>query len=51
MTLKQIENMGYDEFSCRSKINMPLKLYKYFSNEEEKLDDGHIINYSMKALI
>jgi hypothetical protein len=50
MTLKQIENMGYDKFSYRSKINMPLKLYKYFSNEEEKLDDGRIINYSMKAL-
>ena len=30
MTLTEVQNMGYDEFSMRAKMNMPLKLYKYF---------------------
>lgn len=28
MPLKEIENMGFLEFGIRSKLNMPLKLYK-----------------------
>ena len=29
MRLEEVQNMGYDEFSLRSKLNMPLKLYHY----------------------
>lgn len=50
MTLEEIENMGYDEFSYRSKINMPLKLYKYFPNKEITGNDGNKVNYSLLAL-
>jgi hypothetical protein len=42
--------MGYDEFSFRSKINMPLKLYKYFPNKEIVEKDGNKVNYSFLAL-
>ena len=38
MGLNEIENMGYEEFSLRSKMNMPMKLYKYFSNKAEETD-------------
>lgn len=34
MTLKEIEDMGYEEFCYRSRINIPLKLYKYFPDKE-----------------
>ena len=30
MKLDEIQNMGCDEFSLRSKINMPLRLYRYY---------------------
>lgn len=50
MTLEDVEKMGYDEFSYRSKINMPLKLYKYFPNKEIIDKDGSKINYSLLAL-
>lgn len=43
--LSEIERIGYDTFSFVSKRNMPVKLYKYFSN---KVEDG--INYSIQAL-
>ena len=33
MTLEDVEKMGYDEFLYISKINTPLKLYKYFPNK------------------
>lgn len=39
MNLTEVENMGYDEFSMRAKMNMPLKLYKYFSNRPTELID------------
>lgn len=54
MPLKDVEKMGRDEFSLKAKLNMPLKLYKYFPNtmKEEKNDDGQIVlkNYSLEAL-
>lgn len=40
MTLEEVENMGYDEFAYRAKINMPLRLYKYFPNKEIIDKDG-----------
>ena len=49
MGLNEIENMGYEEFSLRSKKNMPMKLYKYFSNKVEKVE-GEERNYSIEAL-
>ena len=48
MGLNEIENMGYEEFSLRSKRDMPKKLYKYFSNKAE--EDGKKRNYSIEAL-
>lgn len=49
MRLDQIENMGYREFWLRSKLYMPKKLYKYYSNiSKEK--NGEWINHSHMAL-
>ena len=50
LPLDEIERMGYREFWQRSKINMPLKLYKYFPNTT-KDDNGTPVNYSQIALI
>lgn len=36
MNLNEIQNMGYDEFSLRSKSNMPLRLYRYYPNKKVK---------------
>lgn len=32
MKLDEVQNMGYEDFSKRAKMKMPLKLYKYFPN-------------------
>jgi len=48
--LSEVEKMGYDEFLLRSKINMPLKLYKYFPNKETKNEKEELVNYSLQAL-
>ena len=51
MNLNEIQNMGYDEFSFRSKINMPLRLYRYYPNKKVKdKETGEEINYSHQAL-
>ena len=50
MNLNEIQNMGFQEFGLRSKLNMPLKLYKYFPNVVKKEADGHEVNYSIQAL-
>ena len=47
--LADIEKMGYDEFSTKCRLTMPLKLYKYFSNKECMLN-GRPTNYSIQAL-
>lgn len=39
MDLSEVQNMGYDEFSLHAKMNMPLKLYKYFPNRQIELID------------
>lgn len=46
MTLEEIQDMGCNEFGLRAKINMPIKLYKYFSNKE----NDQQVNYSVQAL-
>ncbi len=51
MPLDEIEYMGINEFGIRSKLNMPSKLYKYYSNIDEKNSDGIIVNYSQQSLI
>lgn len=51
MKLDEIQNMGYDEFSLRSKINMPLRLYRYYPNTEfQDKETGKKVNYSIQAL-
>lgn len=47
MNLDEIQKMGYDEFSFRSKLNMPLKLYRYYPN---RMDPEKKVNYSLQAL-
>jgi hypothetical protein len=50
MPLKDIEEKGIHEFGIRSKLNMPVKLYKYYSNLGNKKDDGSTVNYSQMSL-
>ena len=51
MALDEIQNMGYDEFALRSKINMPLRLYRYYPNLDiQDVGTGKEINYSVQAL-
>lgn len=64
MLLDDVQRMGYTKFSLRSKLNMPLKLYKYFSNTLVDLKDSETqkpiidevtgkvkqVNYSLQAL-
>lgn len=49
--LSELEKMGYNEFSLRAKINMPLKLYKYFPCMEKIDENGNKVNYSIQALL
>ena len=56
--LDELQNMGYEEFWKRSKLNMPKKLYKYFPNTILREENGQIvqdekgnpINYSLISL-
>lgn len=48
--LEEVEKLGLHEFSVRCHLNMPLKLYKYFSNKEE-IVNGDKVNYSIQALL
>lgn len=51
LCLEDVQNMGYDEFSLRSKLNMPLKLYRYYPNKECKDEKTkETVNYSIQAL-
>lgn len=49
--LDEVQNMGCMEFGLRSRMNMPLKFYRYFRNIEEKDEHGKTVNYSKEALI
>ena len=49
--LEEIEKMGVDEFSLRSKLSLPRKLYKYFPNKW--IFEGSAkkpVNYSLLSL-
>ena len=50
MKLEEIQQMGFHEFAFRSKINMPIKLYKYFPNSLKEDKNGKKRNYSLEAL-
>ena len=64
MSLDEVQRMGYKEFSLRSKIKMPSKLYKYFPNKHTDIKDPKTqapiidestqkvkqVNYSLQAL-
>ena len=45
--LEDIQKMGYEEFSYRARLNMPLKLYRYYPNKTNG-ENGE--NYSIQAL-
>lgn len=49
MLLDDIQNMGCNEFSFRSKLNMPMKLYKYFPNVSKTVNRKRV-NFSIQAL-
>ena len=50
MKLDEIQRMGVQEFGFRSRINTPIKLYKYFPNTVKKEKDGSEHNYSQNSL-
>lgn len=51
MKLNEIQEMGYDEFALRSKINMPSRLYRYYPDiESTDKTTGETVNYSIQAL-
>lgn len=51
MNLNEIHEMGYDEFAFRSKINVPLRLYRYYPNIASwDTITGKMVNYSIQAL-
>lgn len=47
--LKEIERMGWINFTTQARLYTPPKLYKYFPNVEKK-DKGKLVNYSIQAL-
>lgn len=47
--LGKVEKMGCSEFGLQSKLHMPLKLYRYYSNIE-KDNNGQAVNHSQDAL-
>ena len=49
LELDKVEKMGYNEFSYKSRLSVPLKLYRYYPNKETK-QDGKLVNYSIQAL-
>lgn len=51
LKLDEVRKMGCAEFGLRSRINMPIKLYRYFPNREEKNEKEEIVNHSKEALI
>ena len=49
MRLEDVQNMGCNEFALRSKINMPMKLYKYYPNVVKTVNHKRV-NFSIQAL-
>lgn len=51
LKLEDVEKMGCDEFSVRSKINMPTHLYRYFPDTEKRVEGtDESVNYSILGL-
>ncbi len=50
LELEKVEKMGYREFSYQSRLCIPMKFYKYYSNKESVQADGSVRNYSLEAL-
>ena len=49
LKLSEVEAMGFQEFSFRAKLNIPLKLYHYYPNTIKTIS-GEEFNYSQIAL-
>ena len=47
LELSKVEKMGCSEFGLQSKLHMPLKLYRYYSNTD---NNGQAVNHSRYAL-
>ena len=50
MRLSEIQDMGYDKFAFRSRINVPQRLYRYYPATESLNTSGETVNYSLQAL-
>ena len=51
LKLEDVEKMGCNEFSVRSKISMPTHLYRYFPDIETRdKETGEFVNYSIQGL-
>ena len=48
LKLDEVQKMGCAEFGLRSRINMPIKLYRYFPNREEKNEKEKIVGILQK---
>lgn len=50
MRLSEIQEMGYNKFAFRSRINVPQRLYRYYPDTESLNTSGETVNYSLQAL-
>lgn len=50
LRLDEVQSMGCTEFGLRSRLNMPLKLYRYYPNRWSKNEEEQDVNYSHIAL-
>lgn len=50
LELGKVETMGCIEFGSQSKLHMPLKLYRYYSNKWIINDKGMPVNHSQNSL-
>ena len=50
MRLSEIQEMGYNKFAFRSRINVPQRLYRYYPDTEYLNTSGETVNYSLQAL-
>lgn len=55
MLLEEVEKMGLQEFGLRAKLNMPIRLYKYYPNTTKTKEDPNTheliqTNHSIKSL-
>ena len=50
INLAEVQSIGCTEFGLRSRLNMPLKLYRYYPNRWKKDKEEQDVNYSHIAL-